>query len=1545
MAELNKFEQYEASKKSSNTDLRSKVDPRPIREQTTIDPKSGEEVPAATSIRSMKSLNTNPEWLSSARSIFKHEKGEDHKGTDKHLSNWLKNRQAKLSWDIYNLGSTALDVKNFSPEVEEAWVTSLNLYDEADPDLKSAWNALRQAATDPMAAAIGIPSLGSGYLLTKLGGRAAAMAARGSFKKQLIKNLVDRGVTTKVATQFAERGVVHRTITAPILSKARSKASKTVARQRGKTALLPGATYMGAYDLAQQTFDINMEFIDPKTGEIKEYDPIQTLTAALEGALSTAVLSKYGGRASEKLFRKRRVRQNSEKLTALERATVTPVSRTTSTIRSEMDISNIQQLAFDTQRKLIKGGRITLNMKGVRALTEKQKNKRGASKDIQSRASIEEIKNTFKSLGIELAPVRGSKNTKFIGRKFNEFNIGPQSAQKYGSELGRGELTVGWLKKKVSSDAGLPKEAGVLIRHREAGEARAKRVAEQRVKQLDRAVRKEFFGTSLKQKLIDRKTAANLPENTLADLNNILRGNALTVSKLSNKYKDKPQTLKVVKDMRKDLQYYQKTLLETGAIKKDIYKKGKKIQNPLYAKIEKSMDGKTTELWINRQYKIFNDPAWKEVAYSTPDIYVGARTFLKNRVFQNNKKLADIDNKMNDHITVDKSGISNYNYQSAAQAGITPNDIALHQSYFDPDVGYVTKLMDDIMNIHGEDEMFKLFGSANDGLKIGKNPIKILDKRKNIPLPIRKLMGEYNDPFTNYENSFLKLNSTINTYRYEKGMSELVKGGYIPGAGPLRSRARAETTELKSRFPERTGIDVPYEEGFGAATEGLQRPLSGLYGRSSVADAILNGNEILHQTAAAGKARGNYIGGKVIRGYLYQQGLTRGSKVLYSLTAYPRNFLSAGMMAFGAGYFRPKYLKALKPVFKEMAGWSDPAIRGEIEKLIALGVHQSGVHLGSIRANFADAASGSLFAQVSPLQRSQKGIATRAKKFNLKVAEVYQSLDDMWKYFGFLNEKQNYRNVLIGRASLAKIKQQAGEALNREERKLLDEWNRQGDKFYNPSLHVVEKNRSSDGVEYALTYLDRVAADQTLRHMQNYASVSQFIKYLRTIPFADFFSYTSELARTQYHILKTAKDEVREGMELMKRDIRLPDGTLAGEDIASNGLYRLGSTMIAQSSAGAASAWSADKVISGATNLSSDAFDYIQSFDKDYAKGNYYYWLTPPKDGKGKRINLSYVFPWANYQTPINATIQGIQTGGDDVDYKIGQAVWDNTVGTLVDWFGPSMYAEALGRVWMGYDEYGRKIYKEGVENLGYNTVQFMKEMWRAYSPGGQGAVENIVRSYTDRPDLTKFEAYELEKQGIDPDSAIRRGKSGSRFNSQDQWIALSGIKPEEYDIKIQMGYDIANIKSEMADAGKIFTRMVQEKSPTTVDDLVEAYDEALKIQFSKAKDLNDIFERARGAGLDNAAIIKSISSQGLYDIDKQMWNSLLETGRYIPPKPRSSQIKKWWKESLLEVDSAPPIWEAQSQLMKIYNQYRNSSLISEEPNKFEIYEQSKQRN
>ena len=1535
MVERNIFQEFEESKDPS--DLRSRQDPRPIAQQTTVDPKSGEEVPAvAAPTRTMKSLDTTPEWLDAAKTIYEYEEGKKPLLTDKKLSKWFKRRQARLSWDIYNLGTTALDVKNFTPKVESAWVNSLNLYDEADPDLMSAWRATSEAVTDPVAVGLGVATAGTGFLATKLGGRVAAIAARSSFKKQLIKSLVDRGVTTKVAKKFAEKEIIDKSITTPIYKAARKEAATTVAKSRGRKSLLPGASYMGAYDLAQQTFDAEMGFIDPETGEPKQIDPIGVATSALEGAAFMGVLAKYGGRASEKLFRKRRVRQHQEKLTALENATINQVKSTSKVVVENMESSAIEALAHETQRDLVKDGRLTLNIKGTRAKTDKAKNAKGTSKKVKGRASLDEIKNTFRSHGIELEPVKGMRG-QYRGRKINEFNIGPQAGEIFGSDLGRGELTVGWLKRKVSSDAGLPREAGRLIREKEAGIRRAQKHAKVRVGQLDKTVKEEFNISALPWKDINK--IVDLPQKTLYDLNQVLKGNTATVNRIAQKYSYAPKTLKVLQEMRKDLQFYQKGLLESGAIKPEFYKKGAKkgqLKDGLYAKIEKSMDGTTSELWINRQYKIFDDPAWKEIAFATPDIYIGARSWVTSQALKKDKKLRAINDKVSNHIITDSNGVSHYNYKGAAQAGISPDDLALHKQYFDSDTGYITKLMDDIMNIHGEDEMFKLFGSGTEGLKIGKNPLKILKRRENIPPPIRKLMGEYQDPFTNYENSFLKLNSTIETYKYEKGISDLVKGGYIPGAGPIRSKAKAQTTELKSRLPERAGVDIPYEAGGEA---GLQRPLSGLYGRGAVADAILNGNEILHQTAAVTKAAGNYGGGKIVRTYLFQQGLTRGAKVLYSLTAYPRNFLSAGMMAFGAGYFRPQHLRALKPVFKEMVGWSDAAVRTEVEKMTALGVHQSGVHLAGLRANFADAASGSLFSQLSPLYRSQRSMAARAKRLNMKVAEVYQSLDDMWKYFGFLNEKSNYRNVLIGRASVAKIKQEAGEALNLEERKLLEAWNKQGGKFYDPSLDIVARHRSGDGLEYSFTYLDTVASDQTLRHMQNYASVSQFIKYLRTMPFADFFSYTSELARTQYNILKTAKNEVREGRELMKYNIRLPDGTLAGEDIASNGLYRLGSTMIAQSSAGAASAYSAEKIYSNTKGLAADAFEYIESFGRPFEKGNYYYWLTPPKNGKGRRINLSYVFPWAGYHSAINETILGIQTGGEDVDHRIGQAVWDGTLGTLHDWFGPSMWASAMANVWMGYDEYGRQIRKEGVENLGWNAVQATKEMWKAYSPGGEAAVMNIIRSYTDRPDVNIFKALESGLSPKEAMSAIRRGKSGRRFNTQDQWIALSGIKPEEYDISIQMGYDIGKIKRTMSDANKIFTNMVQEKSPTTIDDLEEAYAETLAKQFSSAKELNDIFERARGAGLDNKAIIAAITKQGIYQLDKQMFDSLLKTGVYDPPAPISDQILKWFRETKTMTFAKPPILDAQKRLMKIYKLYKSASTVSEEPNIFEEFE------
>ena len=1479
-----------------------------LRPEEPVQPR--EKVPS----RSMESLDKDQEWLKAAKIIFEFEKGEPSREEDKDISKWFKRRHARLGWDVTNLGLTALSVKDFNPAVKRAWVDSLEMYDSADPNLMSAWRALSEAATDPVAAGIGVISLGTGAIATKIGGRAAAIVARQNFKKQLIKQLVDQKITPLVAKKYVEKGIAHKTVTTPVLKKARKEALKISSTATGKAAMLPGATYMGLYDLADQTFKTEMELQE-------EFDPTQLTTSIMEGAVLGWAFGKTLPQA-RRLFTKRAMRRNDDAIAELERLTKDQTNSINRTIENQVSKQGgssesqfIDELGVDTQRSLKHRGTLNLTIKGPRVALAEQRKKKGLSKQARDNLSIEEITSILHTHGIELIKKRGAKG-RFIGKKVNEHYMGGVGIKR-GTDLGLGEVFLGKVHRGLSSDAGLGREGGKLLRAREAGDASAARKAKKRIKQADKAA-KEEFGV---------KHVADVPEDTLKDFNNFFKGNAKTVASLAVKYQQYPKTLKVLGEMRKDLQFYQKDLLTSGAIKPVFYKRGgtrggvrfKRGQlkpDTLYYKIAKSIDGKDSEVWINRQYRMFDDPKWKQIAFSRPDIYGEARAHVIGEVKKRLQKEGDdtlvkIDDQMADHLITDAEGITQYDWAGAARDGLKREDLDLHMQYFDPDSGYVRKLMDDILDIGGEDEMFKIFGSSGDGaLGINKRAFKILTPRGEIPKAIRAFMGEYEDPFTNYANSYLKLNSVIETYRYEKGIAELAKAGLIPGISTVRKTGKAATTELKSRLPQRPGVDVAFTEGMGAAARGYERPLSGLYGNEIIADAVLTGNEILHQTTGQGT---RFNGSRILKNYLFQQGLTRTAKVLYSISAYPRNFMSAGMMAFGAGYFRPKHVRAIRAVFKEMVGWSTPALRAEIEKMAALGIHQSGIHIGATKAVFQEAAGGMLFSQLSPLYRSNRAMSKKAADLNVGVAQLYQSMDDMWKYFAFLNEKNNYNNIIIGRASRAKLKQEAGEAVSLEERKLLEAWRNQGGEFYDPALDIVRKHRSADGLEFTLTRLDELAADKTLQHMQNYASVSQYIKYLRRLPFADFFSYTSELARTQYNILRSAKNEILEGNELAKLNIVLPDGSIAGKHEAMLGYWRLMSTVTAQSSAaalsGASASWAGGKFM--------DAFTYIQSFGQDYEKGSYYLWLNEPKEGAGKRVNISYVFPWANLHDAVASTIRGIQTQDPNADWEIGKAVFDSTLGSLYDMMGPSMWAEAVVNVVAGYDDYGKSIYKEG--DVGYNVVAAMKEFWKAYEPTGVKQIRDVVTSYTDRPEISPYD-FETKDRGI----AHRRGKTGRPYKSSDQWMNLAGIKPEFYDIKINMGHEIGRIKRGMADAGKIFTTMVQEKSPINVDELVDAYTEALELQVIQSRELYDVFERAKGAGVSDNAIINKLTEQGLYKPDKEMWNRLVKGGRYIPPRPITTQIRKWALETKRKTGVSPPVDQAQSRLMDVYNLYMN---------------------
>ena len=232
-------------------------------------------------------------------------------------------------------------------------------------------------------------------------------------------------------------------------------------------------------------------------------------------------------------------------------------------------------------------------------------------------------------------------------------------------------------------------------------------------------------------------------------------------------------------------------------------------------------------------------------------------------------------------------------------------------------------------------------------------------------------------------------------------------------------------------------------------------------------------------------------------------------------------------------------------VARGLSNISDDKLQDEIEKGISLGYIQSGTDLGAFRGALKDASEESFWKMQSPLYREKNNIINRAKQLNTSAVKFYQSMDDMWKQFAFLNEKQNYRKVLE-------------------------------DQGINPDEVITTRTfRGGSGKNIETTRLDEYAAEQVNNHMQNYGGVPQFVRRARLLPAADFLAFTTEIIRTQKNIIKSSFKDMREGRAMMAKGERDAQGQLKGKAQLAVGQRRLGSMIAAQSVAPALGATSA----------------------------------------------------------------------------------------------------------------------------------------------------------------------------------------------------------------------------------------------------------------------------------------------------------------------------------------------------------------------------------
>ncbi|AGO49737.1 virion structural protein [Cellulophaga phage phi13:2] len=246
----------------------------------------------------------------------------------------------------------------------------------------------------------------------------------------------------------------------------------------------------------------------------------------------------------------------------------------------------------------------------------------------------------------------------------------------------------------------------------------------------------------------------------------------------------------------------------------------------------------------------------------------------------------------------------------------------------------------------------------------GRADSPFLKKRKDIPEPIRELLGESKDPVANYVNTVFKISSYIASLEYQETMAtELLDSGL-------------GTYEAQEGYTKLT-----------SDSEGWQG-LSGIY----VSNELYNSIQDLQPLDA--------VTNDVYKALIVFSGFTKLGKTVLSPTTAARNFYSGVFLGINAGFMpgaNPKLAaKALKLAWGTKKTRKE--LKAELYKLHQLGILGDGGMSQEVIETINDF-SNEIDRMVS------KNVFT--KSFDV-VKKIYALGDDYYKVIGFYTYKQRY---------------------------------------------------------------------------------------------------------------------------------------------------------------------------------------------------------------------------------------------------------------------------------------------------------------------------------------------------------------------------------------------------------------------------------------------------------------------------------------------------------------------------------------------------------
>jgi ADP-Ribosyltransferase in polyvalent proteins len=365
--------------------------------------------------------------------------------------------------------------------------------------------------------------------------------------------------------------------------------------------------------------------------------------------------------------------------------------------------------------------------------------------------------------------------------------------------------------------------------------------------------------------------------------------------------------------------------------------------------------------YVNRAYRLFNERGYKP----EPEVLNAAVNYLANEKFQG---------LLTDYFKT-QQGISSDKVLTSEEQAKFDQDLQEFISAMQE--SEKLRLLEEALRLAQADVNAILEKKTNPyfGLSEDKRDVGILQNRKDISEPIRKLMGEYTDPGTTF-------------------MMTVAKQAALKGASEYLTKLRE--FGMGTLFFEAKDPSLPASHSVQVASTGTESmsPLGGLYTTPEIYEAI----QSIEPTYNA-----------MTQAWMKLVGSVRWGKTVGSVATQFKNFESnLGFAVLNGLLFTGNNGEAFRGAAQYVKGqYSKAEIDALTEKLIKLNLVGQSVGARELKEMLGggDLHDIALDIALSPEGKWGKKVAKRYNVFK-EANKLYRLGDDFWKAYAYLNERQ-----------------------------------------------------------------------------------------------------------------------------------------------------------------------------------------------------------------------------------------------------------------------------------------------------------------------------------------------------------------------------------------------------------------------------------------------------------------------------------------------------------------------------------------------------------